>query len=411
MKKSEVLGLVLAGGEGTRLSPLTRDRAKPAVPFGGQYRIIDFVLSNFVNSEIYAIYVLVQFKSQSLIEHLSAGWQIGGLLPDHFITAVPAQMRRGQMWYEGSADAVYQNAHLIANFHPEVVAVFGADHIYRMDIRQMLTFHRERDAEVTVATFPVPIEEASAFGIVDVEVDGRVIGFQEKPQQPQPMPGDPYHCLASMGNYLFSTSLLLELVEQDAQRSASTRDFGRDILPPLVGRRRLYAYDFRRQHLPGEPEDQVPYWRDVGTLDAYYEANMDLRAVAPLLNLYNPSWPIRTSSAPMPPAKFALNDWDRRGTSLNSIVSSGCIISGGTVVDSVLGRQVFVHSFSLVEGAVIMDNSHIHRHARVRRAIIDKNVHVPPGETVGWDLERDRQRFTVTDSGLVIVPKNYRFDS
>lgn len=408
-KQRDVLGIIMAGGEGTRLYPLTRDRAKPAVPFGGKYRIIDFVLSNFINSEIYSIYVLVQFKSQSLIEHLVAGWQIGGLLPYHFITAVPAQMLRGQSWYQGSADAVYQNLHLITNFDPEIVAVFGADHIYRMDVRQMLTFHREREAEVTIAAMPVPIEEAKAFGVLQVDVDGRVIGFEEKSPNPTPMPGNPEYCLASMGNYLFEKQLLVNLLLQDAERPGSRHDFGRDILPPLVGKRRVFAYDFQCQHLPGEPEDQSPYWRDVGTLDAYYEANMDLRAVAPQLNLYNPSWPIRTTTTTLPPAKFTLDDATRRGIAINSLISVGCIVSGALVADSVLSRSVFVHSYSQVEQSVIMDNCHIHRHARIRRAIIDKNVQVPPGESIGWDMERDRRRFTVTDSGLVVVPKNYRF--
>lgn len=410
MKRTEVLGIVMAGGEGTRLYPLTRDRAKPAVPFGGKYRIIDFVLSNFINSEMYSIYVLVQFKSQSLIEHLNSGWQIGGLLPDHFITAVPAQMRLSKSWYQGSADAVYQSLHLITNFDPDIVAVFGADHIYRMDITQMLAFHRQRGADVTVAAFPVPVREASAFGVIQIENDGKIVGFEEKLPHPTPIPGEPNHCLASMGNYLFNASTLIELLEQDAKNDKSSHDFGRDILPALVGRKQLYAYDFRYQYLPGEPEDQVPYWRDVGTLDAYYEANMDLRAVSPQLNLYNPHWPIRTVATTLPPAKFTFNEEGRRGTASNSLVSVGCIVSGGTVFDSILGRNVFVHSFSQVEASVIMDNCHIRRHARVRRAIIDKNVQVPEGESIGWDLERDKKRFTVTENGIVVVPRNYRFD-
>jgi glucose-1-phosphate adenylyltransferase len=399
----------MAGGEGTRLYPLTRDRAKPAVPFGGKYRIVDFVLSNFVNSEIYAIYVLVQFKSQSLIEHLNAGWQVGGFLPDHFISAVPAQKRRGESWYEGSADAVYQNLHLITNFDPDLVAVFGADHIYRMDLRQMMAFHQQREAQVTIAAFPVPVEEGSAFGILQVDQFGRVIGFQEKPAQPTPMPGDARFCLASMGNYLFNASVLVDLLEQDAERETTKHDFGGDIIPATLDRQRVYAYDFRHNRLPGEPQDQAPYWRDVGTLDAYYEANIDLSAVAPQLNLYNPHWPIRSSTSNLPPAKFTLNDWTRRGQAIQSLVSVGCIVSGGDVIDSVLGRNVVVHSYSHVEASVIMDNCHIHRHAQVRRAIIDKTVQVPEREKIGWDLERDRERFTVTDSGIVVIPRDYVF--
>ena len=410
MRGTRVLGIVMAGGEGRRLYPLTRDRAKPAVPFGGKYRIIDFVLSNFVNSEIYTIYVLVQYKSQSLIEHLQASWRFGGLLPEQFfISLVPAQMRLGQTWYEGNADAVYQNLHLIRNFRPDMVAVFGADHIYRMDIRQMVSFHQEHGAQVTIAAIPVPIEEASAFGILQVDADGRVTGFQEKPASPTPIPGDPRRCLASMGNYLFTTSTLIKLLEQDALQEDTTHDFGRDILPPIIGQMPVYAYDFHRNHIAGEPEGAPPYWRDVGTLDAYYEANMDLRDVTPQLNLYNQLWPIRTGASTLPPAKFLFNDWDRRGVALQSIIPEGCIISGGFVIDSVLGRNVYIHAYSQVEWSVIMDNCHIHRHARVRRAIIDKNVEVPEGEEIGWDLEHDRKRFTVTDSGIVVIPRDYVF--
>lgn len=407
---SRVLAMVMAGGEGQRLHPLTRDRAKPAVPFGGKYRLIDFVLSNFINSEIYSIYVLVQFKSQSLIEHLQARWRFGALVPEHFfISAVPAQMRLGQTWYQGNADAVYQNLHLIKNFKPDIVAVFGADHIYRMDIRQMVAFHLDRQAEVTISAFPVPVEEASAFGILQVDAASRVTSFTEKPAHPQPLPRDPRYCLASMGNYLFTTSALIELLEQDALQDSSTHDFGRDIIPPLIGRQPVYAYDFRQNHIVGETEEEQPYWRDVGTLDAYYEANIDLRDVTPKLNLYNHRWPIQAGASILPPAKFIFNDWNRQGVAIQSIVSEGCIISGAFIIDSVLGRNVFVHSFSRVEWSVIMDNCHIHRHARVRHAIIDKNVEVPEGEAIGWDLDRDRQRFTVTDSGVVVIPKGYVF--
>lgn len=407
--KTKILGIVMAGGEGTRLQPLTRDRAKPAVPFGGKYRIIDFVLSNFINSEIYAIHVLVQFKSQSLIEHLQAGWRFGGFPTDqYFISTVPAQMRTGQSWYQGTADAVYQNLHLIHQFKPDIVAVFGADHIYRMDIRQMVDFHLNREAQATIAAFPVPVEEASAFGILQVDASGQVTDFVEKPPQPQPMPDDPQHCLVSMGNYLFDTSVLIDSLEKNA-RYATSHDFGHDILPSLIDSVPVYAYDFRLNRLAEEPEDQPIYWRDVGTLDAYYEASMDLRDIRPMLNLYNPNWPVRTVTSYLPPAKFAFDEDGRRGLAIQSIVSEGSIISGATVVNSVLGRGVFVHSYSLVEWSVIMDNCHIHRHARVRRAIIDKNVHVPEWESIGFDLERDRQRFHVTEGGVVVIPKNYVF--
>jgi glucose-1-phosphate adenylyltransferase len=408
--ETKVLGIILAGGEGKRLYPLTRDRAKPAVPFGGKYRIIDFVLSNFVNSEIYSLYVLVQYKSQSLIEHLQDRWRFGGLLPDRFfISLVPAQMRLGQSWFQGSADAVYQNLNLIHSFNPDIVAVFGADHIYRMDIRQMVAFHQERGAEVTVAAYPVPVEEASAFGILQVNLEGRIVAFQEKPQQASTMPGEPQCCLASMGNYLFNTSTLIERLEVNAGQTDTMHDFGRDILPNLIDLVPTYAYDFRHNRIPGEFEGQEPYWRDVGTLDALYEANMDLRNTTPALNLYNYRWPIRAGASILPAAKFNFNEDGRRGMALQSVIAEGCIVSGGTVIDSVLGRNVFVHSYSLVEASVIMDNCHIHRNARVYRSIIDKNVHVPPGEEIGYNLAHDRQRFTVTDSGIVVVPRDYTF--
>ncbi len=405
----KVLSIIMAGGEGTRLYPLTRDRAKPAVPFGGKYRIIDFVLSNFVNSEIYAIYVLVQFKCQSLIEHLQERWQLGGLLRDHFISPVPAQMWRGQSWYQGNADAVYQNLHLIENFKPDLVAVFGADHIYRMDIRQMIAFHREKRAEVSIAAFPTPIEEGSSLGILQVDANGRITGFQEKPAHPTPMPGDPHHCLASMGNYLFNTHLLVQSLEKNAQDEESSHDFGRDIIPLLIEKLPVYAYDFRQNRIPGEPENQ-PYWRDVGTLDAYYEANMDLKGEVPALSLYNPLWPIRAGTSLLPPAKFSVAD-GQEGIATRSIVAEGCIVNGGTVVDSVLGRGVFVHSHSRIEGSVILDGCRILGHARIRRAIIDKEVVVPEGEEIGWDLEKDRRRFSVTESGVVVIPKRYQFHS
>jgi glucose-1-phosphate adenylyltransferase len=406
--KARILGMILAGGEGTRLTPLTRDRAKPAVPFGGKYRIIDFVLSNFINSEIYSIYVLVQFKCQSLIEHLQERWRFGGVLGEHFISSVPAQMWKGQTWYKGNANAVYQNLHLIENFQPDFVAVFGADHIYRMDVRQMTMFHLERQADVTIAAFPVLVEEGSAFGILQVEEDGQITGFEEKPAHPTPLPHDPRYCLASMGNYFFSTSLLVQLLEKGAHEEAKSDDFGRDIIPPLIGRHRVYAYDFRNNRILGEPDGQPPYWRDVGTLDAYYAASMDLRDTIPALNLYNPTWPIRSGASTLPPAKFT-NDEGQQGVAIQSIVSEGCIINGATIVDSVLAPDVFVHGHAHVEQSVIMNGCRISRHARVRRTILDKNVVVPEGESIGWDLERDRQRFTLSEDGIVVVPKGYTF--
>jgi glucose-1-phosphate adenylyltransferase len=400
------LALVMAGGQGTRLHPLTRDRAKPAVPFGGKYRIIDFVLSSLVNSGIYAIYILVQWRSQSLIEHLKDGWQFGGMLPDHFVIPVPAQMRLGETWYQGTADAIFQNLNLMSDFQPDLVAVFGADHIYRMDIQQMISFHLDRKAAVSVATLPVPVEEAGQFGVLEVDSGLRVVGFQEKPQRaPSPLPGAPGKCLASMGNYLFHPEVLRQALIDDSTSGGSRHDFGHDLIPSLIDRVPVYAYNFMTNRIRGDSEVNLSYWRDVGTLDAYFEANMDLRDAQPHLDLYNPHWPLRTAYYNQPPAKFVFDENGRRGQALHSVISEGCIVSGGTVRNSVLGREVFIHSYSHVEDSVVMDYAEIGRHARIRRAIIDKYVYVPDGEEIGYDLERDRQRFFVTDSGLVVIPK------
>ena len=404
-----VLGIVLAGGKGTRLFPLTRERAKPAVPFGGKYRIIDFVLSNFINSGINSIYVLTQFRSQSLLQHLSEGWQFGGLLKSHFIINVPAQMRsENESWYQGTADAIFQNINLIEQSEPHVVAIFGGDHIYRMNIASMIDFHMARRAEVTVAANPFPREFAAEFGVVEANEDGRILAFHEKNPTAPTMPGDPSRVYASMGNYIFSTRTLLNLLKADAKDLRSHHDFGGDILPKLAGNAPIYAYNFGTNRIPGEPEDSIPYWRDVGTIDAYYEANMDLNHIKPELNLYNRQWPVRSTSYPDPPAKFAFDEADRRGEALDSIVSGGCILSGGVVRKSVLGRGVRVHTGALVEGCVIMDNCDIGRHAKVRRAILDKNVRIPEGVLVGYDLDADRARgWHVTDSGVVVIGREH----
>jgi glucose-1-phosphate adenylyltransferase len=401
----KTLALVMAGGQGTRLFPLTRDRAKPAVPFGGKYRIVDFVLSNFVNSQIYSIYVLVQWRSQSLIEHLKDGWQMGRIIRDHFITPVPAQMRMGESWYQGTADAIFQNLNLIDDYNPDLVAVFGADHIYRMDIRQMIEFHIDRKAAVSVATLPVSLDEADQFGVLEVDSGLRVFNFHEKPSNPRSMPGAPGKCLASMGNYLFDPQVLRNAVIQDAADLKSGHDFGRDLLPKLVDRVPVYAYNFMTNRIRGDSEENLSYWRDVGTLEAYYEANMDLRDARPRLNLYNQSWPLRTVYFDQPPAKFVFNENFRRGEAVHSIVSEGSIISGGIVRNSVLGRSVFVHSYSQVDDSVLMDHCHIGRNAKVCRAIIDKNVYVEDRDEIGYDLARDRERFFVTESGIVVIPK------
>lgn len=397
----KVLALVLAGGKGTRLAPLTEERAKPAVPFGGKYRIIDFVLSNLVNSGIYSIYVLTQFKSQSLIQHLRDGWQFGGMLKSQFIVPVPAQMRTPEEnWYRGTADAVYQNANLIEQSAPDLVLLFGADHVYRMNVRQMIEYHLDKRAQVTISALPVERRFARDFGVLEIEADGRIQAFHEKRADAPTMPGRPDEVLASMGNYIFSTDCLLRMVYEDAKRDSS-HDFGKDILPRLAGTSPLYAYDYQTNRIPGE-EGQPAYWRDVGTLDAYYEANMDLRAVMPPINLYNRAWPLQTAGYSDPPAKFVLEDDGRRGEALNSTVSGGCIISG-TVRNSVLGRHVRVHEHAVVEGCILFDDVEIGAGARVRRAIIEKNVRIPPGETIGHDPEADRARHHVTETGIVVI--------
>ncbi len=402
-----VLGIVLAGGKGTRLFPLTKERAKPAVPFGGKYRIIDFVLSNFINSGIYSVYVLTQFRSQSLLQHLSEGWQFGGLLKTQFVIPVPAQMRSpDETWYQGTADAIYQNINLVEQADPRIVAIFGGDHVYRMNIASMVEYHIHKNAEVTVAAIPVPKKEAAEFGVIEAAEDGRILAFHEKNPDAPTMPGDPRRVHASMGNYIFSTRTLLRLLHDDAANPRSNHDFGRDILPRLAGNTEIYAYDFQTNRIPGEAPDAVPYWRDVGTLDAYYEANMDLRSVSPALNLYNRLWPVRTTSYPDPPAKFTFDDENRRGHAIDSIISGGSILSGGFVRDSVVGRGVRVHAGAVVEDCVILDNCDVGRRARIRRAILDKNVRVPEDACIGYDLERDRRYHHVTESGLVVVEGN-----
>ena len=399
-----VLAFVLAGGKGTRLYPLTKERAKPAVPFGGRYRIVDFVLSNLVNSGIYSIYVLIQFKSQSLLQHLREGWEVSGLLKNNFIIPVPAQMRSVQEdWYRGTADAIHQNINLIEQADPHIVVIFGADHIYRMNIRQMIEYHVEKRAGVTVAAIPVPKELASEFGVIETTPDGRIVGFHEKKANAPTMPEDPTRVYASMGNYIFSTDLLLDELYRDGENEESSHDFGKDILPSLIGRADMYSYDFQTNVIPGDPIGSPQYWRDVGTLDAYYEASMDLRSVSPELNLYNRQWPLRTAGYFDAPAKFVFDEEGRRGMAIDSIIAGSSIVSGGMVKCSVLGRGVRVHTGAYVESSVIFDNCDIGRHAKVQRAILDKNVKIPEGAQIGYDLEEDRKQYHVTDSGIVVI--------
>ena len=402
--ESRILAFVLAGGKGTRLYPLTKERAKPAVPFGGRYRIVDFVLSNLINSGIYSTYVLIQFKIQSLLQHLRDGWEVSGLLRQHFIIPVPAQMRStGEQWYRGTADAIYQNINLIEQADPQYVVIFGADHIYRMNIRNMLEFHKEKDSQATIAAIPVARDLASEFGVIETAADGSVSGFHEKRVDAPTMPGDPNRVYASMGNYVFSTDLLLRELYADAENEASSHDFGRDILPSLVGKVPMFAYDFQTNHIPGDPTTQEPYWRDVGTIDAYYAASMDLRSATPALNLYNRQWPLRTAGYFDAPAKFIFDEAGRAGLATDSIISGGAILTGGTVRNSVIGRGVRVLAGAVVEDSIVFDHCVIGRGARVRRAILDKNVRVPEDAAIGYDQEQDKLLYHVTESGIVVV--------
>ncbi len=399
-----VVTFVLAGGRGSRLFPLTEERAKPAVPFGGKYRIIDFVLSNLINSDIYSIYVLVQFKSQSLLRHLRDGWQFGGLLKDQFIIPVPAQMRSAdETWYAGTADAIYQNLNLIDDLDEHLVAIFGADHIYRMNVRDMIDFHERMHADVSVAAIPVSAHLAAEFGVIEAAADGAILGFHEKNVDAPTIQGKPHQVYASMGNYIFSARTLLRELAADALRSDSKHDFGHDILPALLGRAAMYAYNYQANGIPGEPPNVPVYWRDVGTLESYYEAHMDLCGPVPSLNLYNRRWPIRTASYPDPSAKFTFGEDGRQAEAIGSIISGGCILSGGKVRGSVLGRGVHVQSGGVVEESIVLDNCVIGRQCQIRRAIVDENVTLGDGASVGYDLEQDRVCHHVTETGIVIV--------
>jgi glucose-1-phosphate adenylyltransferase len=400
-----VLGMVMAGGEGSRLNPLTNERAKPSVYFGGKYRIIDFVLNNFINSGIFKIKVLTQFKSDSLIKHLTTGWNLNRML-GQYIDPVPAQMRTGGNWYMGTADAVFQNFNLIADEDPDYVAVFGADHIYKMDISQMLDFHRHAGAVATVAAIPKPLEEARQFGIIEVDESGRMIGFEEKPDRPKTIPGNPKMCLISMGNYIFNKKFLVRELFDDARKSGSSHDFGKDVIPKIYPDYPIYVYDFTNNHIPGELPHQSAYWKDVGTIEAYFEANMTLRDVVPEINIYNDAWPIRTAPGQSPPAKFVFSGEPpekRKGEALDSIVSGGCIISGGSVIRSVLSRGVRVHSLATVEDSIIFPDVEIGEKAHIRRTIIDRGVTIKPHDKIGFDLEADRKRFTVSESGIIVI--------
>jgi glucose-1-phosphate adenylyltransferase len=404
----DILALVLAGGEGRRLHPLTRERSKPAMHFGGRYRLIDFVLSNLVNSGFQRIKVLTQYRATSLVRHLARGWTLASTVVDDFIEPVPAAMNLGPTWFRGTADAIWQNLDLLRETRPADVLVFGADHVYKMDIGLMAEHHRAVGADLTVAVLPVPRKEAAgAFGCLQIDASGWVRGFVEKPADPPPIPGDPEHTLVSMGNYLFRTPSLIEELRRNADRAGSTHDFGRDILTSFYDRGKVAAYDFTSQLCPGESEHCRGYWRDVGTIDAFFDANMDLVSVEPRLNLYNELWPIRGVQSGAGPCKFVFADEARNrvGSAVDSIVGAGTIISGGHVEQTVVFNQVRVNSYSQVTGSVLFPYVDVGRGARLRRCIVDKGVSIPPGEEIGYDPARDRSRFTVSEGGVVVVTR------
>jgi glucose-1-phosphate adenylyltransferase len=396
---TRVLAIIMAGGKGERLMPLTEQRSKPAVPFGGKYRIADFVLSNFLNSGILAMYVLVQYRSQSLIEHLRRAWRIGGRIQQHFITVVPPQMKARGGWYEGTADAVYHNLNLIRDFAPDLVAVFGADHIYRMDINQMIQFHQVKKAEVTVAALPMPLHVASGFGIIETDRAGRVTGFEEKPKKPKPMPRDSEHAYSSMGNYLFDTDLLMNVLEEDAARPGS-HDFGRDIIPHLIKGHRVMAYNFCDNIVPeAKSYEEQGYWRDVGTLEAYWQAHMDMLGTTPLFDLRNEAWPILSDTFDGPTASFA------RATIEDSLVGQGSLVSDATIRRSVIGRNVHIERGAEIDECVILDGTRIGSKARLRRVIADRFNVIQESAEIGFVPEVDRKSYQTTKSGLVILPR------
>lgn len=401
----DVLTLILAGGKGTRLDPLTRDRAKPAVPFGGLYRIIDFTLSNCINSNLRRVLVLTQYKARSLDRHIAAGWTFLSRSLDEWIEVLPPQQRIDEHWYKGTADAIYQNIYSIEKADPRYVMILAGDHIYKMDYGDMIRAHIDRGADLTIGCLPVPLKDGNQFGIMQVDSTERVTAFDEKPREPKPIPGDAENCLASMGIYVFTARLMYELLCQDATRPNSDHDIGRNIIPNMIENNRVYAFPFKDKN-----RKATAYWRDVGTLDAYYQANMDLIEVDPVLNLYDKEWPIRTYQAQLPPPKFVFSDEGpidnaRRGEAHDSMVCQGCIVSGGHVRKSILAPNVRVNSFSLVENSILFDGVDVGRHCRIRRAIIDKDVKIPANSTIGYDLEHDRKRHTVTEQGVVVIAK------
>jgi glucose-1-phosphate adenylyltransferase len=405
MNPRDVFVIVLAGGEGKRLMPLTLDRAKPAVPFGGNYRLIDFALSNLVNAGLYRIVVLTQYKSHSLDRHVTTTWRLSPLL-GNYVAPVPAQMRRGPRWFSGSADAIYQNFNLLRDEKPKYVIVFGADHIYRMDPEQMIDQHIAGGAAVTVAALRAPLSQADQFGVVETAADGRTISaFREKPTDALGLPDSPEEVFASMGNYVFTTEALIDAVTEDAQDETSKHDMGGSIVPMLVERGQAEVYDFSLNEVPGATPRDKGYWRDVGTLDAYYDAHMDLISIQPIFNLYNMEWPILSYPDPLPPAKFVFDDEGHRGHAIDSMVCAGVVISGGVARRSVLSPGAHLHSYSEVEDSILMHGVDVGRNAVVRRAIVDKDVRIEPGAQIGVDPDADRERFAVSAEGVVVIGK------
>ena len=407
MSIDDALVMIMAGGEGKRLYPLTKDRAKPAVPFGGRYRIIDFVINNFINSGFYKIKVLTQYKSDSLNKHITRGWALSPFL-NQYVDLAPAQMRTGNDWYRGTADAIYQNIFSIQDEDPKYVCVFGGDHIYKMQVNQMLDFHKDNNADLSISGIPIPIEEASEFGIMEVDENWRLVNFVEKPKTPpKSIPGNPEMCLASMGNYIFGKDVLLNALEKDFKDQNSSHDFGKNVIPNLLKEgKNIYVYNFADNSFPGMTDSERGYWRDVGSIDAYWQANMDLLDYTPELNLYSKEWPLRTFNYNYPPAKFVWEEGERVGMATNSMVSEGCIISGGGLSHCVLSPKVRINSFSSVSDSILMENVEVGRYSQIRKAIIDKNVIIPPHTTIGFNREEDIKRgFHVSEGGVTVVPK------
>jgi len=399
----DTLGVLLAGGAGERLYPLTRDRAKPAVPFGGIYRIIDITLSNCINSQLRRVYILTQYKALSLNRHIREGWNILGREIDEFIEILPPMKRVSENWYMGTADAVYQNIYSIGSERPKHVLILSGDHIYKMDYGRMLALHNDAGADVTLATILVDPQECHHFGVVAIDRDSRVVGFQEKPRQTEiRSPYDPTKISASMGIYIFSTDVLIPVLLKDAEDPDSSHDFAMDILPKMLDDYRVFSFNF-----VDENKKEALYWRDVGTLEAYYDAHMDLVSVSPVFNLYDEEWPIRTHQRQYPPAKFVFAEKARMGHALDSLVSQGCILSGGSVQNCVLSPDVRVNSFTEVQSSILFSHVDVGRHCRIRRAIVDRDVHIPEGTTIGYDAEADRERYFVTDGGIAVVTRDY----